>query len=377
MIRSRLMRSLLGLFVFAATESPNAAEHDAAPSDAVSADEAGKFLPLPLFITEPAIGEGLGATLIYFHGEDRREGLKVSTAREVSRTTRRSKPPPTATGIFGAYTNNDTAAVGIGHSNSFMQDRYRLLAATADARINSSFFIADSAFGFTLDGSLLYANLKRRLGDSSAFVGFTSSYADAGVNFKTDLGDFNDVSLVDFDFVDVGFALSLIYDSRDNTLMPARGYIVDLTNWHYDEAIGGDFNYRKLTFKTNSYFALDSKHVLGLRFDFGASDGNPPFFAEPYVKLRGIPALRYQGETAGAAEIELRRRIDDRWSASLFGGVGSVDVSIKENETKDNIRTIGFGVRYLAVREQDAWVGLDVARGPEDTAWYIQMGNAW
>jgi len=377
MIRSRHVLLLLGLFVLAAVESPNAAEDDAAPSDAVSADEAGKFLPLPLFITEPAIGEGLGAALIYFHGEDRKEGLKVSTAREVSRTTRRSKPPPTATGIFGAYTNNDTAALGIGHSNSFMQDRYRLLAATADARINSSFFIADSAFDFTLDGNLLYANLKRRLGDSSGFVGFTSSYADAGVNFKTDLGAFKDVPLLDFDFIDVGFALSLIYDTRDNTLAPARGYIVDLTNWHHDEAIGGDFNYRNLTFKANSYYELDSKHVLGLRFDVAASDGNPPFFAEPYVKLRGIPALRYQGETAGAAEIEIRRRIYDRWSASLFGGVGSVDASTKENETKDDIRTVGFGVRYLAVKEQDAWIGIDIARGPEDIAGYIQMGNAW
>jgi len=46
-------------------------------------------------------------------------------------------------------------------------------------------------------------------------------------------------------------------------------------------------------------------------------------------------------------------------------------------ETDDDIRTAVIGLRYLALEKQDAWVGIDIAEGPEDTAWYIQMGNAW
>ena len=49
----------------------------------------GKFLPLPIFITEPAIGEGLGGSLIYFHREKRDDGLKVTTGREISNSGRR------------------------------------------------------------------------------------------------------------------------------------------------------------------------------------------------------------------------------------------------------------------------------------------------
>ena len=30
----------------------------------------GKFLALPIFITEPAIGEGLGVGLVYFHAQE-------------------------------------------------------------------------------------------------------------------------------------------------------------------------------------------------------------------------------------------------------------------------------------------------------------------
>jgi hypothetical protein len=168
------------------------------------------------------------------------------------------KPPPTATGIFGAYINDDTAIVGIGHSNSFMDDSYRVLGATDQARINSKFYLADEPFDFTLEGNLFYANLKTRLGDSNAFSGITTSYADARVDFRTQFEEFDNTSLLDFSFVDVGLAASLIYDSRDNTLMPTSGFIVDLTSWHYDESVGGDFNYRKHNLKGNTYFGFAS-----------------------------------------------------------------------------------------------------------------------
>lgn len=44
--------------------------------------------PLPLsilqiFVSEPAIGEGLGATLIYFHPEDESENPRVATDQEI------------------------------------------------------------------------------------------------------------------------------------------------------------------------------------------------------------------------------------------------------------------------------------------------------
>ena len=340
----------------------------------------GKFLPLPIFITEPAIGEGLGATLIYFHHEEdakNSKGRKATTAHNLSKAGQRSKPPPTATAIFAAYTNNDTAAAGIGHSNSFLNDKYRLVAAAASARINSKFYVVDMPFNFSLDGNFIYANLKRRFGDSNAFFGIATSYLDAGVIFESSFPVFNSVSLDDFDFVDVGLAASLIYDTRDNTVMPNSGYIVDLTSWHYDEAFGGDFDYSSTRFIGNSFHKFGQKYVLGLRLDISQADGDVPFYAEPYVRLRGIPALRYQGKNVTVVEIEGRRRISDRWSASVFTGAGNVKIGRQPSETGDNINTVGIGARYIALREQDAWVGIDIAAGPEEVVVYIQMGQAW
>ncbi len=356
-----------------------AAENDPAEQSPEPNNEkqSGKFLPLPIFITEPAIGEGLGAALVYFHKEKKDDGLNATTGRALTRTGKRLKSPPTATGIFGAYTNDDTAIVGIGHSNSFMDDRYRVLGATAKTRINSQLYLADRPFDFTFEGNLLYASLKTRIGDSNAFFGITTSYTDATIDFTTGLTEFDNTSLLDFSFVDVGLAASLIYDTRDNTLMPTSGYIVDLTTWRYDETFGGDFDYQKHILKQSTYFAFAENYVLGLRLNLSSADGDVPFYAQPYVKLRGIPALRYQGESAGAVEVELRRRLGERWSVSVFSGAGSNDARADRTETDDDIKTLGLGLRYLALKEQDAWVGIDIAEGPEDTALYIQMGNAW
>ena len=336
-----------------------------------------RLLPLPIFITEPAIGEGLGASLIYFHRDEETEQPRAATARDLGNTARRSKPPPTATGIFGFYTNSDSAAVGIGHSNSFDDDTYRLVAAGAEARINSQLYIADRGFDFRIEGSLLYSQVKYRLGREGAFAGLSLSYLDADTRFFTGLPELDDLDLLRFGFQDAGAALSLLYDTRDNTILPSSGFLLDLTAWRHDESLGGDFNYNKAGFKGLYFFPLADKYALGLRLDVDTASGDVPFYAAPYVSLRGIPALRYQGRTVGAVEIEARRRLADRWTASIFTGLGYVDSGFEFGKTEDDIYNYGIGLRYLAFREQDAWVGVDIAQGPEDTAWYIQVGSSW
>jgi hypothetical protein len=37
----------------------------------------------------------------------------------------------------------------------------------------------------------------------------------------------------------------------------------------------------------------------------------------------------------------------------------------------------GVGFRYMLARRMQLSLGIDIARGPEKTAWYISMGNAW
>ena len=83
------------LSVQAQTDSPQQETEDIQQSNDPGEEKGdneskwGKFLPLPIFITEPAIGENLGGSLIYFHREKQDDGLKVTTGRKISNSGRR------------------------------------------------------------------------------------------------------------------------------------------------------------------------------------------------------------------------------------------------------------------------------------------------
>jgi hypothetical protein len=352
-------------------DAPQAANGEDAKTDE---SDKGRFLALPIFITEPAIGEGLGAALVYFHGAPNDSVSRLETGRSIKAKTREQKPPPTATGVFAAYTNSDTHAVGIGHARTFKDDSYRMTAAAADAVVNATYYLGDTPFKFSADGALLFGNLKRRIGESNVFVGISASFVDADAAFGDDAAD---AGLFDFGFRDVGIAGDLIYDSRDDGMMPSSGQLVDLTAWKYDDAIGGDFDYWSATFKVNSFHKLGEKFVLGLRFEVSAADGEVPFYAEPFVPLRGIPALRYSGEAAGVVETELRYQFAKRWAVLGFVGKGFVNTGSGFEDTDDNIDAYGIGLRFQALKVQNIWLGLDLARGPEEDAFYVQMTHPW
>ena len=209
------------------------------------------------------------------------------------------------------------------------------------------------------------------------FFGLSTSLVDATIDFPIDPGPNNGVNIPGLEFTDVGLAASILYDSRDDTMMPATGQLAELSLWRYDEDIGGDFGYTSTTLKVNSFHTFGKKFVLGLRLEASTATGDIPFYAAPYVKLRGIPALRYQGETAGVAEIELRYQLAQRWAVLAFTGEGFTDERSILDETEDEIDAYGIGFRYQLLPAQNVWVGLDLARGPEEDAYYIQLAHPW
>ena len=340
-------------------------------------DRFGNFLALPIFITEPAIGEGLGLGLVYFHKTKKDGTSPLSTPASLGKTGKKQNPPPTATGVFGFYTSNQTQGFGLGHAGTYLDDTLRVVGALASMKVNAALFLNDLPFNFSLDGELVYANFKRRLGTTNVFLGMSLMNLDADIDFKIDPNDPPPRSLLDYSFRNFGLAGSAIYDTRDDSMMPGQGRLFDLTLWRYDDAIGSDFDYWSARFKANSFHQLSERWHLGLRFDVSTVEGDPPFFAIPYISLRGIPALRYQAKTAGVVEIEGRYNIAQRWAAIAFAGTGFTNSEDPTLDTLDDIYSFGAGLRFQVLPEQNVWVGLDIAKGPEEYAWYIQVGHPW
>ena len=338
----------------------------------------GRILPIPVFITEPAIGDGLGMVLAYFHPKKAvSEKDRLANLDSISSISSQQEPPPTVTGVFGAYTSNKTAAAGVGHMNSFKDDRIRFTAVGAWANINSTMYVADQPLNFNLEGVLAYQETRFRFGDSLWFWGIGISYLDASTALKVDIPEDAPIDLFRNDLTNVGLSGKLAWDSRDNTSMPNKGQLIDLSLWRYDDAIGGDYDYWNGKLKLTSFHPFGEKFVLGWRLEYSAISGDAPFFAYPFVGLRGIPALRYQGDRVGVAEIEGRYNFSPRWAMIAYTGKGKTSSDIPIFDTEQEIYSYGVGARFQIFTAQNVWVGIDIARGPEETNWYIQVGQAW
>jgi len=104
------------------------------------------FLPVPIIITEPAVGYGGGAALVFFHGKrDQEHDPDDPTPRRL---------PPNVTAVFGAATENGTWAAGGMHFGSWKEDRIRYLGGAGYANVNASFFRGGHSIEFNLEAGI-------------------------------------------------------------------------------------------------------------------------------------------------------------------------------------------------------------------------------
>jgi hypothetical protein len=341
----------------------------------------GKWLPLPIFLTEPAFGYGLGVGLGYIHPPQKNAATAVvpslQTPQSVASGRHGQKPPPDITGVVGGYTDKGTWFGAAGHSASWRDDTIRYAGGLVYADVKSTYYILDRPLDFSLEGFALLQDLKFRLGGSRFFLGGKLLYLETESAFDFTPGVDTEITVDDIASSDVGIAADVSFDARDNVFTPNTGQLLQLTAWRHDEGLGGDYNYWRGILKALSFHELFPQLILGLRLEASAVDGRPPFYAYPWVNLRGIPALRYQGKRVGVAEAELRWNILPLWAVVGFAGMGKVYGDDAALETQDNIVAGGIGGRYLFMPDEGLWLGVDLARGPEDTYMYITVGHAW
>src|SRR4051794_10880522 len=122
-------------------------------------------LPVPIIVTEPAIGYGGGVALAYF---------SQSFEQRAQEALARGDPvtPPNITVGFGMKTENGTWAGGVGHMGFYDHDRWRYLGGLAKAELQLDYFsVAGEARAYRLDATALVQQLIRRIGTSDWFAG--------------------------------------------------------------------------------------------------------------------------------------------------------------------------------------------------------------
>lgn len=333
-------------------------------------------LPVPIVITEPALGYGGGVALMFFH---RPEG-SAATRTTASGQTRFISP--NIYGVMGMKTENGSNAYGGGAMLHFDEDRWRYKGGVAKASFNLDFYTQGRFFpaqeiGYNVDGLASFQQVARRIGDDDFFVGVSWIYMDLDVGFDTasDSGFFTDKELAQ---KSSGLGLMLEYDTRDNPFTPSSGWTGVLDANFYREGLGGDVDFDSYRAHAFAYWPLwDKRLVVGGRLDLRAVDGDVPFYRLPYVDMRGIAAGRYQDRRAAMLETELRWNLTPRWA--LIGFIGAGRAWGRKDSFDDATTAVakGGGFRYLLARKLGLYGGLDYAWGPDDHTFYIQMGSAW
>jgi hypothetical protein len=79
----------------------------------------------------------------------------------------------------------------------------------------------------------------------------------------------------------------------------------------------------------------------------------------PYIELRGIPAVRYQDENVGVAELEARWNVTPRWALIGFAGAGRAWGRRDDFDEAGTEVAKGVGFRYLIARRLKLYAGLD------------------
>jgi surface antigen Omp85-like protein len=333
-------------------------------------DTAYGFVPLAVPITEPAVGYGAAGALIFIDRHAPGAGQAYSR--------------PNIAAVGGLATENGTRGLFAGHMGNWMDGRLRTLAALADADVNLDFFGlggdrlpgSGAAYQIAARGGLIGGSY--RLGESPWWVGLRYALAKTTVTFDTPFSDLPGVNPRDLDTRLGGLTPSITYDTRDNFFSPTQGWYVDLSVPVFREALGGDVDFDKVGLTAMYYRPLQRSLYFAVRGSAATSSNGTPFYLRPFVWLRGVQMLRYQGDQAGEVEAELRWQFHPRFSVVGFAGAGLARGSPESRGNQEkSVTSAGAGVRYLIAREHGLQMGVDVGFGPNEPILYIVFGSSW
>ena len=328
------------------------------------------FLPIPIVITEPAVGYGLGGAGMFIR--PREEAGEEGWAR------------PDISAVGGFATENGTRGAFAGDASRWMDGRLRTQFGGGGGRINLDFYGLGSdrasfeqKVRYTLAFTTAIAQANWQLAPTSPWsLGLRYVYADVEPKLRDD-PEFP--GLVDRARVKVSAPTAVAeFDTRDNIFTPTRGAYAESSLLASRESLGANVDFERFEQILMGWYPLSRELTLGARGNYAWSSVGTPFFLRPFVILRGVPSMRYQGDQMASVEAELRWQFYRRWSIVGFGGYGATrSTSRNVFPASQSVGSGGLGFRYELASKFNLHAGIDVAHSDGTTAIYLQMGNAW
>ena len=180
--------------------------------------------------------------------------------------------------------------------------------------------------------------------------------------------------------LDAGAELSLVWDSRDNTIASFHGSLLQVTyNGIFVQDTGGSYNQTKL--EGRKFFNPVSDLVFAFMFEAADTRGHAPFYLYPYLggndRLRGYEYGRFLDRSELLVQHDIRFPLYGPFSGAVFAAVGRVGPDFGSLFSGGYHSAFGAGVRWWFNREDNLLVSFDYAIGSDSNGVYFNFGEAY
>jgi len=176
--------------------------------------------------------------------------------------------------------------------------------------------------------------------------------------------------------------IHLVWDNRDHTWAPRRGYWLQGGLDFYEQALGSDLTYTRANVDLRAYLPLGGRSTLAIQLAMASLNGEVPFFDLPslggYEGLRGYKGGRYRDQVRLLTRLEYRSGpFWGRLGAVAFAGIGDVSPDVSRLTFSRQLWVSGFGLRYVLVPAEQVNLRVDFGFGHGDSGFFLSLGEAF
>lgn len=188
-----------------------------------------------------------------------------------------------------------------------------------------------------------------------------------------------DTSVLEQDSRSVGVNLLVNYDSRDNTLNPQQGRIIEIESSWYRQQLGSQTDFEKQTLLYSEYLPVWQDDVIAWQVRGRFLQGDIPWDQLSKIgggdSLRGYTTGRYRDKQMLLAQAEYRMDLPGRHGMVFWAGVGVIADKVSELFEQTLLPNYGVGYRFEVKPRVN--LRLDLGFGDGDSGFYFNVNEAF
>lgn len=170
-----------------------------------------------------------------------------------------------------------------------------------------------------------------------------------------------------------GVGLTFVYDSRDVTTNPKRGFYVNLSQCFRPKFMGNDYAFSTTDLRFNTYRRVWKGGIIATDLRSQLNFGNPSWGMMALLgnsySMRGYYEGRYRDKHKIEAQVELRQHVWKRNSVVAWVGAGTVFNKFSSMRMGHVLPNFGIGYRWEF--KKDVNVRLDYGFGKSGQSGFI------